>query len=80
MSNNSRLRIAAGEGSIFSCQNLNFELRFKYFKKSFILMENQELPIYVVDSFTNKPFAGNPAAVCVLQNPLTNTKMQLIAR
>ena len=23
-------------------------------------------PIYQVDSFTNQPFAGNPAGVCVL--------------
>ena len=24
-----------------------------------------ELPIYVVNAFTNKPFGGNPAAICL---------------
>ena len=23
---------------------------------------------YIVDAFTNKPFSGNPAAVCVMEN------------
>jgi predicted PhzF superfamily epimerase YddE/YHI9 len=25
--------------------------------------------IYQVDAFTNKPFAGNPAGVCLLEKP-----------
>lgn len=25
-----------------------------------------ELPLYTVDAFTSEPFAGNPAAVCLL--------------
>lgn len=32
-----------------------------------------------VDAFTHKPFAGNPAAVCVSQTPLDETLMQQIA-
>jgi predicted PhzF superfamily epimerase YddE/YHI9 len=27
------------------------------------------LPILIVDAFTEKPFAGNPAAVCLLEGP-----------
>ena len=27
------------------------------------------LPIYHVDAFAEKPFAGNPAAVCLLAEP-----------
>lgn len=27
-----------------------------------------ELPIYTVDAFTNVPFQGNPAAVCLVNN------------
>ena len=26
----------------------------------------RSLPIFVVDAFTNKPFGGNPAAVCLV--------------
>lgn len=33
-----------------------------------------------VDSFTDQPFAGNPAAVCVVEEALDATRMQLIAR
>ena len=27
--------------------------------------EGSELPIYVINAFTDKPFGGNPAAVCL---------------
>jgi len=33
-----------------------------------------------VDAFTSRPFAGNPAAVVVLDAPLPDTSLQLIAR
>ncbi|WP_427157968.1 PhzF family phenazine biosynthesis protein [Aliinostoc sp. HNIBRCY26] len=33
-----------------------------------------------VDAFTNKPFAGNPAAVCVLATPQTDAWMQNVAQ
>ena len=37
------------------------------------------LQIVQVDAFTNKPFSGNPAAVCITQAPLAEEKMQAIA-
>jgi len=37
-------------------------------------------PITVVDAFTASPFAGNPAAVCLLQEPRPDHWMQLVAR
>lgn len=36
--------------------------------------------ITVVDAFSSRAFAGNPAAVCVLQEPTSETWMQSIAR
>jgi len=38
------------------------------------------LTLHVVDAFTNRPFTGNPAAVCVLDAPRDDTWMQFIAR
>ncbi len=38
-----------------------------------------KLKITQVDAFTDKPFAGNPAAVCVTDNPLEEDLMQAIA-
>ncbi|MEL7511696.1 MAG: PhzF family phenazine biosynthesis protein [Cyanobacteria bacterium J06554_3] len=38
-----------------------------------------ELNITQVDAFTNKPFAGNPAAVCITDSPLPDETMQAIA-
>ena len=38
-----------------------------------------EIPLYQVDSFTNELFSGNPAAVCILENPLSDHLMQLVA-
>jgi PhzF family phenazine biosynthesis protein len=38
------------------------------------------IPIYQVDAFAEKPFAGNPAAVCVLQKPADEAWMQAVAR
>lgn len=35
---------------------------------------------YIVDSFTDKPFEGNPAGVCVLNKELTNKQMLSIAK
>jgi PhzF family phenazine biosynthesis protein len=36
--------------------------------------------IFKVDSFTEKPFAGNPAGVCILPGPRDAAWMQNIAR
>lgn len=33
-----------------------------------------------VDAFTNKPFSGNPAAVCILETPQNDAWMQNVAR
>jgi PhzF family phenazine biosynthesis protein len=38
------------------------------------------LTIIQVDAFTNRPFAGNPAAVCVLPEPREEEWMQAVAR
>jgi PhzF family phenazine biosynthesis protein len=38
------------------------------------------IPIVQVDAFTNKPFAGNPAAVCLLPEPREERWMQDVAR
>lgn len=38
------------------------------------------LPIVQVDAFTSTPFAGNPAAVCVLPQPADERWMQAVAR
>jgi predicted PhzF superfamily epimerase YddE/YHI9 len=37
------------------------------------------LPLYQVDAFTNRPFAGNPAAVCPLEGPIPEALMQDVA-
>jgi len=36
--------------------------------------------IFTVDSFTNKPFTGNPAGVCILDREISEDLFQLIAR
>jgi PhzF family phenazine biosynthesis protein len=38
------------------------------------------LPIYQIDAFTDQPFAGNPAAVCLLDGPREDRWMQDVAR
>jgi PhzF family phenazine biosynthesis protein len=38
------------------------------------------MKIYTVDSFTDKPFAGNPAAVCILERSIDVDLMLKIAR
>jgi len=37
------------------------------------------IPFFQVDAFTNKPFKGNPAAVCIVDDTITETLMQEIA-
>lgn len=37
------------------------------------------IPLTVVDAFTDKPFRGNPAAVCLLEEALDRVLMQSIA-
>lgn len=38
------------------------------------------IPIYQVDAFTNRPFFGNPAGVCILSGPADERWMQNVAR
>ncbi len=38
-----------------------------------------KIPIYQIDAFAEKPFEGNPAAVCPLESWLPDALMQLIA-
>ncbi|XP_077864933.1 phenazine biosynthesis-like domain-containing protein [Saccoglossus kowalevskii] len=43
-------------------------------------VQTRTLPLYTVDAFTNKPFTGNPAAVCLLEGKdLTDDEKQKIA-
>jgi PhzF family phenazine biosynthesis protein len=37
------------------------------------------VPLFQVDAFTDRPFRGNPAAVCLLGEPLPDETMQAIA-
>ncbi|MED4877379.1 PhzF family phenazine biosynthesis protein [Anoxybacillus geothermalis] len=37
------------------------------------------IPMYIVDAFTDRPFAGNPAAVCLLPHPARDEWMQRVA-
>lgn len=39
----------------------------------------QEITTFIVDSFTDQPFKGNPAGVCLLDKPLAEDQMQNIA-
>ena len=43
-------------------------------------MTGQGIPFYTVDAFTDTPFSGNPAAVCVEIDALTDRTMAEIAR
>jgi len=46
------------------------------------MMENspkRSIPIYQLDAFTDEPFKGNPAAVCLLNQKLDDKLMQAIA-
>ncbi len=38
------------------------------------------VPVFKVDAFTDRPFAGNPAAVCLLPEPREEVWMQNVAR
>ncbi len=37
------------------------------------------IPMYIVDAFTDRPFAGNPAAVCILDGAKEDAWMQRVA-
>jgi PhzF family phenazine biosynthesis protein len=43
-------------------------------------MAGSSLPLYQVDAFAEKPFSGNPAAVCLLDGPREDAWMKAVAR
>lgn len=42
-------------------------------------LRQMAIPLYLVDAFTDRPFAGNPAGVCLLREPLPDAVMQDVA-
>jgi PhzF family phenazine biosynthesis protein len=42
-------------------------------------MGSNRIPLYHVDAFTKQPFRGNPAAVCIIGQPLEDRLLQSIA-
>lgn len=38
------------------------------------------IPFFHVNAFTDKPFSGNPAGVCILEGPMEDVLMQNVAR
>lgn len=40
----------------------------------------ENIETYIVDSFTNEPFKGNPAGVCIIEHELDEKEMQSIAK
>lgn len=43
-------------------------------------MSQQRIPTTIVDSFSDQPFKGNPAGVCLLEQPIDPQTMQLVAQ
>ena len=35
-------------------------------------VEKNQLPMFIVDAFTDRPFTGNPAAVCLVDTTQVN--------
>jgi PhzF family phenazine biosynthesis protein len=44
------------------------------------MVSETHVPILTVDAFTGDPFSGNPAAVCLLREPVEKRWMQSVAR
>ena len=40
----------------------------------------KKIETYIVDSFTDQAFKGNPAGVCILNGKLSDSKMLLVAK
>ena len=40
----------------------------------------KEIETYIVDSFTDQSFKGNPAGVCIVEEELSNSEMLSIAK
>lgn len=41
---------------------------------------SMKIPTYIINSFTDEAFKGNPAGVCILENDLEEKQMQAIAK
>src|SRR5689334_3352564 len=41
--------------------------------------DSMALPLFIVDAFTDKPFSGNPAAVCILPSWKADAWLQAVA-
>jgi predicted PhzF superfamily epimerase YddE/YHI9 len=54
-------------------------LKKPYLKLEFKQMHFMKLPLFLVDAFADRPFTGNPAAVCLLDRPRTEEWMQAVA-
>ncbi|UCD97190.1 MAG: PhzF family phenazine biosynthesis protein [Candidatus Bathyarchaeota archaeon] len=48
-------------------------------ERELVLKNDDEISFYIVDAFTRKPFRGNPAAVCLLQQQREDDVLQSIA-
>lgn len=55
-------------------------LQTDYFTRGFDILIYMAQPFVQVDAFTNRPFAGNPAAVCVLEELRDDVWMQNVAK
>jgi PhzF family phenazine biosynthesis protein len=51
-----------------------------FLKNIFLTIGKSTMKIFTVDAFTAKPFAGNPAAVCLVSGPVSETWMQQVAQ
>src|SRR5215203_9567 len=54
--------------------------RKNFAMQSTIRSQAMSLDLYQVDAFTDRPFGGNPAAVCLLPEPRDADWMQSVAR
>jgi PhzF family phenazine biosynthesis protein len=58
-------------------ENLKFKIILVF---NLVIFSSMKQTIIQVDAFTATPFQGNPAAVCVLEQTVDETWMQLVAR
>jgi PhzF family phenazine biosynthesis protein len=49
-------------------------------KRHIKIIKQTRMRLFTVDAFTNSPFSGNPAGVCILDNKIPEELYQLIAR
>src|SRR5258708_15641148 len=70
---------ACCSNTLINCDNTeNTKVIFPFIKSR--SEEHMAQTIFQVDAFTDKPFAGNPAGVCILSEPREEGWMQNVAR